>query len=184
VSEIKHRTVETNGIHMHIAESGAGPPGGAVSRFSRIMVFVAPSVACARRSWIPCDRARYARLRADGSPRTNRSVHAAPSCWRRGRPARCFRHRHCGDRRTRLGRPRRVVRRAFAARSLSRRDRFERAVLTATTRSSYQHNAPDRGRAVLSAVLPVPRYRRGGVRARCPCEHSQLPLLGFRGRPG
>ena len=25
VSETKHRTVETNGIHMHIAESGAGP---------------------------------------------------------------------------------------------------------------------------------------------------------------
>jgi pimeloyl-ACP methyl ester carboxylesterase len=25
VSEIKHRTVETNGIHMHFAESGAGP---------------------------------------------------------------------------------------------------------------------------------------------------------------
>lgn len=25
MSEIKHRTVETNGIHMHIAESGAGP---------------------------------------------------------------------------------------------------------------------------------------------------------------
>src|SRR5260370_25709678 len=25
VGEIKHRTVETNGIHMHIAESGAGP---------------------------------------------------------------------------------------------------------------------------------------------------------------
>src|SRR6266403_1686161 len=25
VSEITHRTVETNGIHMHIAESGAGP---------------------------------------------------------------------------------------------------------------------------------------------------------------
>jgi len=25
VNEIKHRTVETNGIHMHIAESGAGP---------------------------------------------------------------------------------------------------------------------------------------------------------------
>jgi hypothetical protein len=42
--------------------------GGAVSRFSRIMVFVAPSVACARRSWIPCDRARYARL-SRGTPR-------------------------------------------------------------------------------------------------------------------
>jgi len=26
VGEIKHRTVETNGIQMHIAESGAGPP--------------------------------------------------------------------------------------------------------------------------------------------------------------
>src|SRR5258707_9805926 len=26
VGEIKHRTVETNGIHMHIAESGAGLP--------------------------------------------------------------------------------------------------------------------------------------------------------------
>jgi len=25
MSEIKHRTVETNGIRMHIAESGAGP---------------------------------------------------------------------------------------------------------------------------------------------------------------
>jgi pimeloyl-ACP methyl ester carboxylesterase len=36
-----------------------------MSRFSRIMVFVAPSVACARRSWIPCDRPRYARLRTD-----------------------------------------------------------------------------------------------------------------------
>src|SRR5260370_44516 len=82
-------------------------PGGAVSRFSRIMVFVAPSVACARRSWIPCGRTRYARLRADRSPRTTRSVHAAPYCWRRGRPARCFRHRDRGDRRTRLGRPRR-----------------------------------------------------------------------------
>src|SRR6267143_6453030 len=148
------------------------------------MVFVAPSVACARRSWIPCDRARYARLRADGSPRTNRSVHAAPSCWRRGRPARRFRHRDSGDRRTRLGRTRRVVRRAFAARSLSRRDRFERAVQTATTRSSYQHYAPDTGHTVLSAVLPIPRHRRVGVRARCPSEHSQLPLLGFRGRPG
>src|SRR5712675_555075 len=159
-------------------------PGGVVSRFSRIMVFVAPSVACARRSWIPCDRTRYARLRADGSPRTTRSVHAAPSCWRHRRPARCFRHGDSGDRRTRLGRPRRVVRRAFAARSLSRRDRFERAVHTATTRSSYQHYAPDRRRAVLSAVLPIPRHRRGGVRARCPSEHSQLPLLGFRGRPG
>src|ERR1700736_3718994 len=159
-------------------------PAGAVPRFSRIMVFVAPSVACARRSWIPCDRARYARLRADGPPRTNRSEHAAPSCWRRGRPARRFRHRDSGDRRTRLGRPRRVVRRAFAARSLSRRDRFERAVHTTTTRSSYQHYAPDRGRAVLSAVLPIPRHGRGGARARCPCEHSQLPLLGFRGRPG
>src|SRR5713101_3919651 len=121
-------------------------PGGAVSRFSRIMVFVAPSVACARRSWIPCGRARYARLRADGSPRTTRSVHAAPYCWRRGRP--------------------------------------ERAVQTATTRSSYQHYAPDRGRAILSAILPIPRHRRGGVRARCPSELSQLPLLGFRGGPG
>src|ERR1700726_1539161 len=158
-------------------------PGGAVSRFSRIMVFVAPSVACARRSWIPRHRARYARLWADGSPRTTRSVYAAPPCWRRGRPARCFGRRDSGDRRARLGRARRVVRRAFAARSLSWRDRFERAVHTATTRSSYQHYAPDRGRAVLSAVLPIPRHRRGGVRARCPSEHSQPPLLGLRGRP-
>src|ERR1700730_16610912 len=158
--------------------------GGAVSRFSRIMVFVAPSVACARRSWIPFDRARSARLRADGSPRTTRSVHAAPSCWRRGRAARCLRRRDSGDRRTRLGRPRRVVRRALAARSLSRRDRFERAIHTATTRSSYQHYAADRGRAVLSTVLPISRRRRDGARARCPPEHSQLPLLGFRGRPG
>jgi pimeloyl-ACP methyl ester carboxylesterase len=36
----------------------------------------------------------------------------------------------------------------------------------------------------LSAVLPIPRHRRGGARGRCPSEHSQLPLLGFRGRPG
>src|SRR5580693_3577518 len=50
--------------------------------------------------------------------------------------------------------------------------------------SSYQHYAPDRGRAVLSAVLPIPRHSRGGTRARCPCEHSQLRLLGFRGWPG
>ena len=118
--------------------------GGAVSRFSRIMVFVAPSVARVSGSWIPCDRARYARLRADRSPSGSRSVHAAPFYWRRGRPARCFRHRDSGDRRTRLGRSRRVVRRAFAARSLSRRNRFERAVQTATTRSSHQHHAPIR----------------------------------------
>src|ERR1700757_5145311 len=42
----------------------------------------------------------------------------------------------------------------------------------------------ERGHAVLSALLPIPRHRRVGVRARCPSEHSQLPLLGFRGRPG
>src|SRR5580693_2010407 len=76
------------------------------------------------------------------------------------------------------------VRRAFAARSLSRRDRFERAVHTATTRSPYEHYVPDRGHAVLSALLPIPRHRRVGARARCPSEHSQLPLLGFRGRLG
>src|SRR5713101_3395482 len=165
-------------------------PGGAVSRFSRIMVFVAPSVACARRSWIPSDRARYARLRADGSPRTTGSVHAAPSGWRHGRPARCFRRRDSGDRRTRLGRPRRVVRRAFAARSLSRRDRFERAVHTATTRSSYQHYAPDRGRAVLSAVLPIPRHREAARNRRMRpsisprCTYSRIVIGGrwrFRG---
>src|SRR5690348_1373031 len=68
--------------------------------------------------------------------------------------------------------------------SLLRRDRSERAVHTSTTRSPYQHYAEDRGRGVLSAVLPIPRHRRGGVRARRPSEHSQLPLLGFRGRPG
>jgi hypothetical protein len=28
MSEIKHRTVETNGIRMHIAEQGAGPSPG------------------------------------------------------------------------------------------------------------------------------------------------------------
>src|SRR6266478_5386674 len=44
---------------------GRRAPGGAVSRVSRIMVFVAPSVACSRRSWTPWDRAGYARLRAD-----------------------------------------------------------------------------------------------------------------------
>ncbi len=127
VSEIKHRTVETNGIHMHFAESGAGPLVLLCHGFPQSWYSWAPSVACARGSWGSMRFARYARLRADRSSRTTRSVHAAPSCWRRGRPARCFRHRDSGDRRTRLGRPRRVgTLTLFAARSLSRRDRFER----------------------------------------------------------
>jgi len=73
----------------------------------------------------------------------------------------------------------------FAARSLSRRDRFERAVhipRQPVRPTSIMPRAEDT--QFFSALLPIPRHRRVGVRARCPSDHSQLPLLGFRGRPG
>jgi hypothetical protein len=180
VSEIKHRTVETNGIHMHIAESGTGPlvvlcHGFPESWYSWRHQLHALAEAGFHAMRQIC-KATGRRIAQNNSIGTRCSILLAT--W-----SACS-HRDSGDRRTRLGRPRRVVRSAFAARSLSQRDRFERAVHTATTRSSYQHYAPERGRAVLSAVLPIPRHSRGGARARCPCAHSQLPLLGFRGRPG
>jgi len=50
VSEIKHRTVETNGIHMHIAESGQGPWWCCVTVFPNHGIRGA--ISC-RRSHIP-----------------------------------------------------------------------------------------------------------------------------------
>jgi len=53
--------------YAHRREPEQGP-GGAVSRFSRIMVFVRPSVACARRSWIPCGRHQICEATGRRSP--------------------------------------------------------------------------------------------------------------------
>src|SRR5580700_3733148 len=184
MSEITHRFIETNGIRMHLAECGTGPlvvlchgfPESWYSWRHQLHALAEAgfhAVAPDMRGYGQTDRPepldRYTLLHTVGDV-----VGLLDG----------FGHRDRGDRRTRLGRTRRVVLRAFAARSLSRRDRFERAVQTAISRSSYQHYAPNRGRAILSAVLSIPWNRRGGARARCSSEHSQLPLLGFRGRPG
>ena len=42
MSEITHRTVETNGIRMHVAEQGAGPLVSSVPRLPRVLVLLAP----------------------------------------------------------------------------------------------------------------------------------------------
>src|SRR5229473_3012562 len=159
VSEIKHRTVETNGIHMHIAESGAGP-----------LVVLCHGFPESWYSW----RHQLNALAEAGFHAIAPDMRGYGQTDRPEQPDRYTLLHLVGDVvglldalgaetavivRTRLGRPRRVVRRAFAARSLSRRDPFQRAVHTATTRSSYQHNASDGRRAVLSALLPIPRHR-------------------------
>ena len=129
------------------------------------------------------------RLRADGSPRTTRSVHAAPSCWRRGRPARCFRHRDGGDHRTRLGR----LPPSHGTPRLLRPDRF-RGVIGLSVPF-----IPRQPMFVLPALCPRPedaqffQLRTSNPQASPKAEFErdvrlehgrQLPLLGFQGTAG
>jgi len=64
MSEPTQRTIESNGIRLNIAEQGSGPPGAALPRLSRILVFLAPPDRRARSGRLPRRRSRYARATA------------------------------------------------------------------------------------------------------------------------
>jgi len=178
MSEIKHRTVETNGIHMHIAESGAGPVvlchGFPESWYSWRHQLHALQKLDSKRSrqyasYGQTDRPeqldRYTLLHLVGDVvglLDALGTETAVIVGQIGRPVAWY-AALCGPI-------------AFAG------------VIGLSVRS-YRDNpfvlpalCPDRGRAVLSAVLPIPRHRERSSSAMS-SEHSQLPY-SLQGGPG
>ena len=186
MSDVRHRTVETNGIRMHVAEQGDGPARAPLPRLPRVLVLLAPPARGARGRGLPRGGARHARLRPDRPAGGDRPVHAAPPGRRHGGPGRRAGRRARGDRRPRLGRARRLARRAPAARPLPRGDRAQRAVPAArlgppvhrrcrrpTTRSSTSSTSRPRA------------WPRPSSRATCASTHPPPALLGLgRGPAG
>ena len=70
MAEITHRTVQTNGINMHIAEAGEGPLVLLRPRLPGALVLVAAPASGARRRRLSRRRARRARLRRERQRRT------------------------------------------------------------------------------------------------------------------
>ena len=134
VTEIAHRTVEANGIPIHLAEAGKRAARPVLPRLSRILVFVAPSAEGAGRGRLSRRRAGHARLWPDGPARRHRPVHAVPPRRRHGRRARRAERARGRHRRPRLGRAGRLALRASSARPLSRRRGLQRAVPSARVR--------------------------------------------------
>ena len=90
MSEIGHRSVETNGIRMHIAEQGAGPLVVLCHGFPESWYSWRHQLPALADGGLPCGGARHARLRPDRPARGDRSVHAPPPRRRHGGPARCL----------------------------------------------------------------------------------------------
>ena len=127
-SAVTHRTIEANGIHLHIAEQSEGPRRRALSRLSRVLVLVAAPTRRPIGGRLPRRRTRHARLRPVRSAGRDRPIHAAASCRRHGRSSGCARRR---DRRrlpATMGRAGRMACGAAAPGPLPRRDRAERAI--------------------------------------------------------
>ena len=128
MSEITHRTIETNGIRMHIAEQGEGPlvllchgfPESWYSWRNQLRALadagfraVAPDMRGYGQTDAPAEIEKYTLLHLVGD-----MDRRAGRAWRRD----------CGDRRARLGSAGRLARGTNAAGPFSRRDRLERAV--------------------------------------------------------
>src|SRR4029453_5533294 len=147
MSEVTHRTVETNGIRMHIAEQGTGPlvilchgfPESWYSWRHQLAALadagfhaVAPDMRGYGGSDPPPEIDQYTLPpllgdmgRLEGPPSRDGSVPAPPSRRRHGRSGGRARREVGGDRRPRLGRAGGMARSLATARPLSRGHRLE-----------------------------------------------------------
>src|SRR5216117_3008141 len=178
-AEILHRIVDTNGIRMHVAEAGEGPPVVMCHGFPE-------SWYSWRRQLVALAEAGYhavapdMRLWQDRPAGADRGLHAAAPRRRPRGLARRARRIDGGDRRARLGRARRLARGTAAARSVPGRDRPERAVHPAPGDAPDHHDATHRRRDLLPALLPGARRRGGRAGTRPARDHPAAALLRLR----
>ena len=177
MSEVAHRTVETNGIRVHLAEAGTGPLVVLCHGFPEFVVFVAPSASRIGRCRVSRGGARYARLWPNRSSRGDRPVHASAPGGRHGGPPRRSRRRAGGDRRPRLGGAGSLARRTSASRPLPGGDRSQRSLPAARAGTADHGHAARRQRDVLSALFSDPGCRRSRASARCRPHDPQHSLL-------
>ena len=181
-SEPNHRTVETNGIRMHLAEAGAGPlvllcHGFPESWYSWRHQLLALAEAGFRA--VAPDMRGYGRSDRPEAIDQYTLLHAA-SGRRHGGPARRSRRRNGRDCRPRLGRACRVAFGTPPPGSLSGCNWPQRPLSAARPSSPDHDDAADRRRRLLSALFPDPGCRRGRARARCRSNDPHHPLFGLR----
>ena len=166
MTEITHRTVETNGIRIHLAEAGAGP-----------LVLLCHGFPESWYSWrhqlTALADAGYRAVAPDmrGYGQTDRpeEIEKYTLFHLVGDMVGVF--SALGDeqgryRRARLGRAGRLARRALAAGQFPRRRGLERAVPAARVREADERDAADGRGTLLPALLPGAGRRRGRARAR------------------
>ena len=163
MTEIAHRTVEANGIAIHLAEAGSGPvvlfchgfPESWYSWRHQLKALaeagyraVAPDMRGYGQTGQPeaIDQYTLFHLVGDMVGVLDALERAA---GRRRRP--------------RLGRAGRLALRPSSARPLSRRRRLERAVHSARVQTADERDAADRLVAFLSALFPGAGRRGGGA---------------------
>src|SRR5205823_5857064 len=179
--DITHRTVHTNGIHMHVAEAGRGPlvvlcHGFPESWYSWRHQLVAlaeagfHAVAPDQRGYGQTDKPEaiesYTLLHLVGDIVGLLDALGAPTAVIAGHD---------------WGRAGRVARGAAAARSLPRCDRPQRAVLSARLRAPHHGDARDPECDLLPALLPGARRRGEGARARTARHDPSRAVLGIGG---
>ena len=166
MSDLRHRTVETNGIRMRVAEQGAGPLVLLCHGFPESWYSWRHQLDGARGRGLSRGRARTCAATA-GPTSPPRSTSTRCSTWSATWSGLldALGERAGGDRGPRLGRARRLARRAAAAGPLPRGDRAQRAVPAARLVRPLHRDAADRRRDLLPALLPGPGRGRGGARA-------------------
>ena len=185
MTEIRHRTIESNGIRMHIAEAGEGPLVVLLHGFPESWYSWRHQLPALGDGRLPRGRAGPARLRPTDRARGHRGVrHPAPD-RRYGRRARCARRRDGGRRRPRLGLAGRLELCSAHPDPLSRRRGTERAVHGARPDAAASADARHvRQQLLLHHLLPDTGRRRSGAFGRYASHLAQLPLRGVRRREG
>jgi pimeloyl-ACP methyl ester carboxylesterase len=177
MTEPAHRTVETNGIRMHIAEQGSGPlvllchgfPESWYSWRHQLRALaeagfraVAPDMRGYGQTDRPQEIEKYTLFHLVGDMVGLLDVLGAEQAviaghdW--GAPVACCAH---------------------APRPVPRRHRFERAVPAARAGRADHGHAAARRRGVLPALFSDTGHGRGGARARRQADHPQHFVLGL-----
>ena len=177
MSEPTHRTIEANGIRIHLAEQA--------HRTSEVLVvprlcpecvvlMARHSIVGACRGRVPCRRSRHARLWTDGPSRGNRTVYAVSSGRRHGRHLGRARRKNRRDRRTRLGRPGGLAFGASTSGPVPGGGGTRACPISSARRGRADHSDAAECRCqLLSTVFSATRRRGGGTRGRYPRLDSQ-----------
>ena len=175
--DIQHRTVQTNGIDMHIAEMGEGPLVLLCHGFPGVLVLLAAPAPGAGGGRVPRRGAGPARLRGDRCAGGRRRLHPASPRRGHGGPGGGPRRGAGGDRRPRLGRPGRLERGHVASGRVPRGGGALGPGVGPGTRTADGHDEGDvRRPLLLHPVLPDAGRRGARTAARRAGDHAEVPV--------